>query len=137
MIYKIFGFSILVDEHKKREIMSIIPVQVSLIITLSLLGSIETVRVLNEPYYNEVTYNRPNSKIINLGATTWLCYIENRTTVRRVILGLNCTITLQMNALSSSHKHVNFSSTSFLDVVHYNSHEGYQKIIIIWAGTKF
>ena len=67
-------------------------IQVNLIITLSL-GSMETDRVISEPCYNEVIYNRYTmyNKIINLGAMTWQCYIENCTIVRRVIMRLNCT----------------------------------------------
>ena len=38
-----------------------IPVQVNLIITLSL-GSMKTDRVISEPCYNEVTYNRHITK---------------------------------------------------------------------------
>ena len=44
-------------------------IQANLIITLSL-GSMETDRVIGEPCYNEVIYNRHYSKIINLGAMT-------------------------------------------------------------------
>ena len=64
-------------------------VQVNLIIMLSL-GSMETDRVISEPCYNEVIYNR--YIIINLGAMTWPCYIETRTIVRRVIMRLNSKI---------------------------------------------
>ena len=64
-------------------------IQVNVIITLSL-GSMKTDRVISEPCYNEVIYNRHYSKIINLGAMTWPCYIENRTVMRRVIMRLYC-----------------------------------------------
>ena len=63
--------------------------QVNLIITLSL-GSIGADGVISEPCYNEVTYYR-HSKIINLGAMAWPCYIENCIIMRCVIMRLNCT----------------------------------------------
>ena len=71
-------------------ICAIFNIQVNLIITQSL-GSMKTDCVISELCYNEVIYNRhiTYSKIINLGAMTWLCYIENCTIVRRVIMRLN------------------------------------------------
>ena len=61
--------------------------QVNLIITLSL-GSIETDRVISEPCYNEIRFYGHSSKVINLGAMTWSCYIENRIIMRVVIMRL-------------------------------------------------
>ena len=49
-------------------------VQVNLIKTLSLQVSMETDRVISEPFYNEFF-----TLIILFGAMTWLCYIEIRT----------------------------------------------------------
>ena len=40
-----------------------------------------------QPHYNAIFGVHG---IINLGAMTWLCYIENPTIVRRVIMRLNC-----------------------------------------------
>ena len=51
------------------------------------LGSMYTDQVTVKLCYNEVIYN---SQIINLGATTWLCYIQNPTIVSFVIMRLNC-----------------------------------------------
>ena len=70
-------------------------IQVNFIITPSL-GSIETdhvICVISESCYNEFSYDRQtNCKIIILGAMTWLCYIENCTIARHVIMRLNCTL---------------------------------------------
>ena len=65
----------------------------------------ETDRVISEPCYNEVIYNRHNSNIIILGAMTWLCCIENHLVMRRVIMRFNCislandSLTFQMAIL--------------------------------------
>ena len=56
------------------------------------LGSIETDRVISEPCYNEVIFYRNNSKIIDLGAMNWPCFIEIRIIMRGVITRLRCII---------------------------------------------
>ena len=54
----------------------------------TILGSIETDRIIIKPFYNEDIYGKTYSKIIIFGAMTWPCYIENRTIVRRIIIRL-------------------------------------------------
>ena len=66
--------------------------------TLSL-GSIETDHVTSELCYNEVTFYKHIVKIFNLGAMTWLCYIENYLIMRHVIMSLKCNLDMETNDL--------------------------------------